>query len=318
MQYTTNLNLNMPELDDVVDIGKISENFEILDKNVMLNMSNVKNLIIDGGFQIWEEDVSFLVEDDFTGYTATMWYADYKLATAGDVQISQSENGVILEVKSVKNSGIRYLDYKVAMLEEYIGKTVTISYSARKLTASTTVATGDGYIAPTTTEFATYTQTMVLENDIRIPIITNSIGDGIEVEWIMLNLGSTNSYYTKESYNDARARTLPYFEQSFSKYWEDGTENYEEAEFFAALSSRTIKYLAQKRVTPTITIFSPLDKAEGYQYRLTTTSGNSTVKTTEAMTVAQSGPRSFTTYGVSTSLLYTSGIYHWRADARIY
>ena len=219
--YISDLNVNMDILDVEVEkkVNKItgkglsSEDFTALEKGKLSVLSN-PNLLIDGGFQVWEDGTEFV--NIFQNYSATMWSVSYSNNKGSTNVLKINPKGGLRAITTKIASEIRYIVYNINYLSDCFDQQVTLSYKARKLTSTTRVVSA-GYILPQSTEFEEYKITFNLSQSSVLQISCafglDNVGDGVEIEWIKLEKGKIATPFVKESYADVLRKTQYYFQK---------------------------------------------------------------------------------------------------------
>lgn len=140
MLYTENLKLNKPQPSDVVDILKLSDNFDTIDENIHEMSNDItriddkitdmdenaeaynENLIIDGAFQVWEDGTQFELPNVASGvtqeYTATMWQVYYNCISR-DIIAEKIEDGIKISSQNTPNGACLLLRTDKLKQERY-------------------------------------------------------------------------------------------------------------------------------------------------------------------------------------------------------
>lgn len=342
MLYTTNYGLSKPEAEDIVDIEPISNNFDIIDTKMAENHNQIakisnKNLVIDGGFQVWSDGEEFLVDENMA-YTATMW----AVAESENATISKGNDDTYINtfkwISGDGNARMRIFHYfNDEMISFLQGKTITISFYCRHTTQSSVVpyvafAGNTISIDEISTEWQKTTRTVVCDFSVdedyynALMFTTDGTnvyegGTGLELAQIKVEYGENATPFIFEIYSDVIDSISPYYEQSWVGYWEDGTENVENCQRILAGANDTVRFSRQKHIVPTMTFYSTASKVEGMQTTFLQASFTGSVTYGSAsLNVMYIGKNSFTTFPTETANLYGKNMraYQWKSDARIY
>ncbi len=146
------------------------------------------NLLINGGFQVWQRGESFTVTTD--KYTADRWII---VSTNGSYPVTVTKNDINGGMKIVQSSNSSILRYKMEDVDfaKISGKTVTLSYNL------------DGVIIK-----STFTATVPNIINISIPYSTT----GHVLNWAKLELGSVATPFVPRSYATELALCQRYFQ----------------------------------------------------------------------------------------------------------
>ncbi|MFI3227373.1 MAG: hypothetical protein R3Y09_08175 [Clostridia bacterium] len=340
MLYTTNYNMNKPQITDVVDIEKISSNFDIIDttmasNNVKIQNIPQENLIIDSGFQVWLDGTS-VINTANSKYTATMWWNYSPTCTVA--QSSYSGFGKTLKYTATGSHSVRLCQKQDNdFLDLLVGKNLACSFWIRsiksdnltlyaELGVNSTLVSGSKTISGLTTTWRkvsfvmNYKHNETYSYDGLFSIYSGTIasGQGFEIAQVKVEYGDVATPYIGETYAKAYSDVLPYFEQSWVGSWTAGQENLDDREITSLEENHKIRFALPKRIVPTISTYSPLDKAEEMQYYTAPLGGTSLADINVKLTVVNITKNSFETKMSERTNGYSNRTYHWRADARLY
>jgi len=202
--------------------------------------SGRKNLIINGGFDVWQRGTSF----DSSGYTADRWRAS-AATTSGmcqrstDTPNSHSNYSLQINKGSGGGDGI-YYRFEDSDIKSAYGKTVTISFYAKNVSGTTNLfirprrpATirddwsainnlGDISIGTLTTGWVKYTKQLNVEDSglgWGIGFITDAVNSTFVISQVQLEVGSQATDFEHRSYGEELALCQRYYQKSYN----DGT-----------------------------------------------------------------------------------------------
>ena len=261
-----------------------------------VNLAQSPNVIINGGFDIWQRGTSFTNPTTFT-YTADRWQA-YRGAFVSGLTISRQATGLtgfeygIRLQRASGNTSTEYLQLDYAMESRdaisLAGKNVTLSFYARAganlsdtsltsviLDGTTTDAIAFNISGGTsttqnvslTTSWQRFSVTKsVASNSSQVavrfrvdPTGTAGANDWFEVTGVQLEAGQTATPFRRN------ANSLQGELATCQRYYEAFQARKLNNEGYAAGSGygyyRSISWLATKRVAPTVTLPTPTTKA---------------------------------------------------------
>ena len=218
--------------------------------------SGRKNLIINGGFDVWQRGTSFpwLSSANNYGYTADRWYVNGNLDTftVSDVL----DDGVKFDIHS-SNGSTRLIQY-IEDWKHLSGKTVTISFDV-KTNNSASLATqyeNGKWQYTLKTTFTTSTAWQRVEITDTLPNLTGLLAVGIwsdvattiYLRNVQLELGSVATDFEHRSYGEELALCQRYYQdsgtQAYSAYLQQYHQSYKIAE---------VTFTGQMRASPDMT-----------------------------------------------------------------
>lgn len=333
MKYTKNYNLSKPELDDFVDINILSNNFEIIDDALLSNEQNInqisnKNLLIDGGFQVWlDGDIQSTLQD----YGATIWKNSFN---ASDFVIKKVDNGIFVSGTNLYGGLRQHLDnFYFASDILTLSSEITVNKS-RSCTCMLSIRTEANTYEIISNKSISLKQGL---NEVSLNFDTSSIkkqtleivltlfsiesASKTDIEYtvhnVKLEYGSIATPFIKETYEKALESVAPYYEQSFDGEWLDNNEKVENQRLISICECDTVTFLRRKRVMPTITFLNPnskeLDTEAVSDWFLDRVDLNVDINY-----ISQKGFATNLKYPPASCAGYFTRRYHWIADARIY
>jgi len=238
---------------------------EIADATVVNLKSGRKNLIINGGFDVWQRGTSFSSAE----YTSDRWKAQIQASTGTHTQDSDAPSGFRYSLKETCTGTSSW--FQVGQAVEYknfahlVGQEVTLSFYAkasftgltsrvRKATTedANTIFSGTTVVAPAhilTTSWARYTTTFTIPTDAKALTLEFSEtgwsnGDTFNITGVQLELGSQATDFEREDYGTTLSRCQRYYEISPTSYLSTYGSN----------SVSNIPYKVKKRTTPTSSV----------------------------------------------------------------
>jgi hypothetical protein len=305
-----------------------------------------KNLIINGGFDVWQRGTSGNKSGNgYGGYLSADRWASYYDGTNLS-QVSATINSLpqyALRITSTTGNAI-YSYQKVEKGSSIVsGKTITFSYWARASTpmqlsrefrfydsaTQNTIVQIEPPSFPITTSWQKFTETRILTdtylNNTRdlyvlffVPTADMSTGDYIEITNVQLELGSVATEFEHRSYGEELALCQRYYQKSYDINTYTGSTSSNGAEDLYGSADSTnilakIYYPVHTRNnTPTITIYNPNNSGNaGTAYIIST--GGAAHYTPTVNNIATSG---FRCYAPRTGSAWTAHrmIFHWTVD----
>ena len=236
---------------------------DILASDVKNLKSGRKNLIINGGFDVWQRGTSFT--GSATGYTADRW----RSYTQTGKTITSYDNGLRYVLASSTVFSLLSHRLEVNNPKDFSEKTFTLTFNYENLAAVTFASGTDFYFevngvgistgplgstsfettVGTHTTSATFTMPVITTTDyVDIRIVTNNAATDVVFTNVQLELGSVATDFEHRSYGEELALCQRYYEiasgGSYGAF--PTTSDYRVS----------VPYKVTKRAAPTITVLS--------------------------------------------------------------
>ncbi len=241
---------------DSVTAAKIAANSvdssELIDGAVddshMASISGRKNILINGGFDVWQRGTSFTVPDNDVTYTTDRWAifsngSNSRVTTKEEAVINNKVGNSIKVALTTPNARDRLFRQKIEDLKQFSSQTLTLSYYAKASTSTeykveTRRYYGTGGSADSNDEHATHTFTTSWQKFTTTFTVPNITGDTFGANnslWIMfkvntiqthdvylanvqLERGSTATEFEHRSFGEELALCQRYYQQTTGKY----------------------------------------------------------------------------------------------------
>jgi len=261
-------------VDGAIAVADVADNAitedKIADAAVVSLKSGRKNLIINGGFDVWQRGTSFTANSDTFG--ADRWAISRpdqtvtkQSATIGDVRCyslkaEKTASGSMTAYHSIENP----LDFN--------GKTLTLSFYAKSNTSLTNsgqawVYYNNGansfqvgtFTDTFTTSWVKYTHTFTMPTNLEVYANTHSLnisllralsassGDSAEIAQVQLELGSVATEFEHRSYGEELALCQRYYQKGPTSATYPGFSNGTSMVYF------TVPLTTPLRASPTLT-----------------------------------------------------------------
>ena len=279
--------------DGTVDAGTLATNSvdsaELVDGAVddshMASIRGRKNILINGGFDVWQRGTSFTVPDNAVTYTTDRWAifsngSNSRVTTKEEAVINNKVGNSIKVALTTPNARDRLFRQKIEDLKQFSSQTLTLSYYAKASTSTeykveTRRYYGTGGSADSNDEHATHTFTTSWQKfttTFTVPDITGDTFGANNGLWIMfkvntvqthdvylanvqLERGSTATDFEHRSYGEELALCQRYFEKLGRGGGYAGDRAYNHSSRIVNLPT----WATTKRADPTVTIYSGND-----------------------------------------------------------
>ncbi|WP_061312949.1 hypothetical protein [Clostridium botulinum] len=267
MKLTSNYSLKKPDGSDVVNVQDFNDNSDKIDlelKNVdsqlkentqHLSQISNPNLFINGDFIINQREQSIYTLTGISNYTVDRWIS-YNL-TDDITEVVKLDKGIKLLSKSGGSARLRQT-FESDMTNRLKEKTVTFSMKVIKdcsmvaltVTKSKNI-TGFSKGFNNVKAGTILTHTFMITNDyenLGIQFSTNDT-NGLEVEWVKLELGSVATPFIPRSYGEELALCQRYYQKIKNMRYRIST-------FSSTVLSTCIQHSFEMRISPSISLYN--------------------------------------------------------------
>ena len=264
-------------VDGAIAVADVADNAiteaKIADAAVVSLKSGRKNLIINGGFDVWQRGTSF------SGVSSGTYHADrWNIwSNGGTIDIDKVSGGLQFAISGtgVTNSLMQDIEAQDVPLGDYILSFDADNYSNILSANCYSIGGGTHYGNLTYISDGKYSMTLTSANfnssttAIRVEIYLNA-NTTIVINNVQLELGSVATDFEHRSYGEELALCKRYFEKSYSANIAPGTSGNFDGDveirgntLDVSSLSGPFRFSVEKRATPTVTLYSPDNGATG-------------------------------------------------------